>query len=194
MKISLSPREDTFHGITLEKDVVLEWRPIGRIDSSGTFRQLSGAHGLYAFVLVSNQENEPNRQVVLYVGKAGGIKPGQATRWANDIQKRVTEHWDNGPFRGLAKTLQQCYHINLWAIDLKSSLGKIWERDIELIENTYIRTFKNKKIGDLPGNSAVEGSSSRRFKIEVVEPFKLPLPSIRMLSGITEDTRRPKTR
>ena len=56
------------------------------------------------------------------------------------------------------------------------------------------RALKDQDHNALPGNSAVEGSSARRFKVEVVKPFRLPLPDIRLLPGVTEESRNPRRR
>jgi len=189
------PQKSTFYGITLKSEVLLKWKHMGRIDyaeSSDTLKKLSNTYGLYAFVLVPN--HSPGQQILLYVGKAGGIKPGQSTKWANDIRKRVLQkYWDNGLVRGLIKISQNSYHVDLWTIDLKSFLGAVWERDIELIENTFIRELKAKNTGTLPGNSSFEGSSRRWFRVEVVDT-SASLPNIRLLPGITEESHKPTKR
>jgi len=82
------------------------------------------AGGLYAFVLDSDQKSE-----ILYIGKAGGLKPKASDRWVNGIFSRAMDHWKSGPFRALVLKLN-C-NIHLWTIDLRKELGQIGERDIE---------------------------------------------------------------
>lgn len=62
------------------------------LGGAGTLNQAKDTAGLYAFVC----DGRP-----LYVGKAGGLKPRERSRWANDIKTRLSDHWKTGPFRGL---------------------------------------------------------------------------------------------
>src|SRR3954465_10480022 len=115
---------DSNVGIEVLSPTVFTWRRAGVLGGAGTLNQAKGAAGLYAFVC----DGRP-----LYVGKAGGLKPGERSRWANDIKTRLYEHWKTGPFRGLVSMSSST--IEIWFVNLAAGGADIWERDIERIEN-----------------------------------------------------------
>jgi len=177
---------DPLHGITVDHDIDLDWECIGTLDKDyGSAKQVSGdVTGVYAFVL----ENK----CVLYIGKAGGLKPDQKDRWAQGIQRRVDQHWKSGPFRGLVRATGA--KIQVWILDARKSLKKIWERDIERIENEIINWFKKGNKNNLPGNIACEGTSQRKFIVHIESGKPGPLPRVILKPGISVDNRRGRNR
>ena len=168
------------HGVTLDREVHLSWRLAGVLDNDETFEEARGAAGLYAFVL----EGGP----ALYVGKAGGLKPGESSKWAHDVRARLSSHWKTGPFRGLVRTTGA--RIQVWVMDVKKVLNPIWERDLERIENELIGWLRQENGKNIPGNTAHEGTSSRGFTVHVYRVANGPLPQVVLKVGASPDTRR----
>lgn len=164
-------------GVKIEHEVQLEWKQAGDLIKGQSFKDAKNASGLYAFV----EEQGP----VLYIGKAGGLKPGEPEdgNWANNIKQRLANHWKSGAFRGLVKI--KGLKIQAWFIDLRRALGSIWERDLEQIESELICWLRN-----TPGNSAYDGTSERRFEVIIWQVDGKPLPVIILKPEISYDTRK----
>lgn len=171
------------HGITLEREVILAWELAGVLDADETLKKTGGAAGLYAFVL----EGGP----ALYVGKAGGLKPGETSKWAQDIKKRLAGHWKTGPFRGLVRTTGA--RIQVWVMDIKKVINPVWERDVERIENEVIGWLRREDPKNIPGNTAHEGTSKRGFVVHIARAANEPLPRVTLKVGTSPDTRQSAT-
>jgi len=78
--------------------------------------------------------------------------------------------------------------IEIWFVNLAADGRDIWERDIERIENELIKWLKERDQKNLPGDTALEGTSSRQFTIHF-EATGEPLPAVHLLPGRCEDTR-----
>lgn len=181
---------DPFEGLTINKELNLSWEDQGDIreEKFNPYRTISKieyqAAGLYAFVLDFGNQAE-----ILYIGKAGGLKPKTLDRWANGIFTRAMNHWKSGPFRGLVLKLE--YNIHLWTVDLRKEIGKIGERDIERIENELLRFLSG--MGKKPQeNRAIEGGRRRHFQVQFHFALDEPLPRIVLQPGECEDSRRKR--
>jgi len=175
-------------GLKVDRDIILHWIDAGPISDRQTLENTRGAAGLYAFVLMPDHgEDSP---AVLYVGKAGGLKPKKIHRWANDIRTRAAGHWATGPFKGLAIRLNR--RINLWIMNIRGIIDQVGERDIERIENELIEKFKKWDRDNIPGNTTFEGTSSRQFRVKIEELGSDPLPKIVLQPGKSEDTRNKR--
>lgn len=177
-----SERLNPLHGVILDREVQPRWELLGLLDEKLTFSRAVGAAGLYAFVLENG--------LPLYLGKAGGIKPGEQDKWANDISIRLAEHWSTGPFRGLVRATNA--RIQVWVMDLRKVLDRIWERDVERIENDLIAWLLQENERNLPGNTSYEGTSSRRFVVYIQRVGSEALPRVTLKPGTSPETRKTR--
>lgn len=178
-------RDAITEGLVIDHAVELRWKHAGLLDELSLFGEDKAAAGLYAFVLDGIR--------VLYVGKAGGLKPEHLEKWTKSgIRSRVNEHWKSGPFRGLVRTLGCKIHV--WYMDVSEGRKKkVWERDLERIENEVIEWFATEGRPGLPGNGGFEGTVPRRFGVDV-RASNGPLPSVFLTNDPSPDNRRSKGR
>jgi hypothetical protein len=176
----MAPGLSLLHGVALDRELHPSWEEAGVLDDNVTFEKARGAAGLYAFVL----EGGP----ILYLGKAGGLKPGESSMWANDIKARLAGHWKTGPFRGLVRTTGA--KIQVWIMDVRKVIDRIWERDIERIENELIDWLRRENANNIPGNTACEGTSARGFRVQIDRATTAPMPRVILQVGTSPDTRR----
>lgn len=174
------PELSLLHGVTLERDLPLSWELAGVLDGDETLKKTSGAAGLYAFVI----EGGP----ALYIGKAGGLKPGETSKWAQDVKKRLSSHWKTGPFRGLVRSTGA--RIQVWVMNIKKDINPVWERDVERIENEVIGWLRRESSKNILGNTAHEGTSKRGFIVHIARVAGEPLPRVTLRVGTSPDTRQ----
>ena len=173
----------SLHGVTIDREIPLVWDLAGVLAEGETLQKAQGAAGLYAFVI----EHGP----ALYVGKAGGLKPGERVKWANDVKDRLAGHWKTGPFRGLVRTTNA--RVQVWVMDVKKALGDIWERDIERLESELIGWLQKEDAANIRGNTACDGTSARGFTVRIHRVAGEPLPRITLGVGTSCDSRRGQT-
>jgi len=185
-----SSQYDPFGGLTINKELNLSWEDQGDIRGE-KFKPYKIIHkdkyqaaGLYAFVFNFGQQAK-----ILYIGKAGGLKPKTSDRWVNGVFTRAMDHWKSGPFRGLV--LKLSCNIHLWTVDFRKEIEKIGERDIERIENELLR-FLQQMDKMPPGNTAIEGGKRRHFRVQFQFALDEPLPRIILRPGESEDNRRKR--
>ncbi len=178
---------DPIEGLTMNKELNLSWEDQGDIREE-KFKPYKTIHkdkyqaaGLYAFVLNFDHERQ-----ILYIGKAGGLKPKTSDQWVNGIFTRAMDHWKSGPFRGLVLKLNRNIHV--WMIDFRKEMEKIGERDIERIENELLR-FLQQMEKMPPGNTAIEGGSHRHFAVQFQFVDNEPLPQVILQPGELAENR-----
>lgn len=176
-----------FEGLTINEELNFSWENQGDIrgEKCKPYKIIRKdkyqSAGLYSFVLNLDQQGQ-----ILYIGKAGGLKPKTSDRWVNGIFTRAMDHWKSGPFRALVLKLN-C-NIHLWTIDFRKEIGKIGERDIERIENELLRFLKC--MDKMPqGNTAIEGGKRRHFQAQFQFAPEEPLPRIILQPGELAENR-----
>jgi hypothetical protein len=182
---------DPLEGLTIYEELNLGWENQGDLKGEN-FKPYKTIHkdeyqaaGLYAFVLNSDQKSK-----ILYIGKAGDLKPKTFDRWVRGIFSRAMDHWKSGPFRGLV--MKARCNIHLWTIDFRKQIGNIGERDIERIENELLAFFLREKGKLPPGNTTIEGGKGRHFQVRFQVSPDQPLPRIILQPGESKDNRRKR--